>query len=180
MKIKKNKGILFFITGLSGSGKSALANRIKKNIQIKYGTTLVLHGDDIRKIFSLKKYSMKEREKIALQYCRLCKKITDSKINVILATVSLFSSVRRWNRKNFKNYIEIYIKTSLEEVIKKKKKFFYKKKSKNVVGLSIRPEYPTNPHIIINNDFKSNLNYLSNKLNWDINNLFKSKKIFKS
>ena len=101
---KKKKGIFFFITGLSGSGKSSLAKKIKPKIQQKYGKTLLLHGDEIRKIFSLNKYGYKDREKIALQYVKLCKKITNNNINVILATVSLFNSIRKWNKKIFKLY----------------------------------------------------------------------------
>ena len=120
---KKKKGIFFFITGLSGSGKSSLAKKIKPKIQKKYGKTLLLHGDEIRKIFSLNKYGYKDREKIALQYVKLCKKITNNNINVILATVSLFNSIRKCNKKNFSNYIEIYIQSDLKKIIKQKKNF---------------------------------------------------------
>ena len=89
----------------------------------KYGKTLLLHGDEIRKIFSLNKYGYKDREKIALQYVKLCKKITNNNINVILATVSLFNSIRKWNKKNFSNYVEIYIQSDLKKIIKQKKNF---------------------------------------------------------
>ena len=49
----KNKGILFWITSFSGSGKTYLAKKIYKEITKSYGTTLVISGDDIRKIFKL-------------------------------------------------------------------------------------------------------------------------------
>ena len=54
MKLKKNKGILFWITGLSGSGKTAIAEKIKSNILNKYGPTVIVSGDDLRKMFNLK------------------------------------------------------------------------------------------------------------------------------
>ena len=44
------KGTLFWITGLSGSGKTTIAKKIKKDIQNLYGPTLLISGDDIRKI----------------------------------------------------------------------------------------------------------------------------------
>ena len=53
-KINKNKGIVFWITGLSGSGKTTLAKKIKKDISKIYGPTIMISGDDIRKIFGLK------------------------------------------------------------------------------------------------------------------------------
>ena len=52
-KLKKNKGILLWITGLSGSGKTAIAEKIKHNISNKYGPTLIMSGDDLRKLHIL-------------------------------------------------------------------------------------------------------------------------------
>ena len=77
----------------------------KKNyakIQKNFGKTILFHGDEIRKIFSLNKYSSTDRRRIALQYVKLCKKLTNNNINVILATVSLFDSIRNWNKKILK------------------------------------------------------------------------------
>ena len=52
MKLKnKNKGILFWITGLSGSGKTTLGRKIKKDITKIYGPTIMISGDDIRKMY---------------------------------------------------------------------------------------------------------------------------------
>ena len=51
IKLKKNKGILFWITGLSGSGKTRIAKKIVGDITKSYGKTIVLSGDDIRNIF---------------------------------------------------------------------------------------------------------------------------------
>ena len=59
----KNKGILFWITGLSGSGKTTLGRKIKKDITKTYGPTIMISGDDIRKIFELKGYEYNERVK---------------------------------------------------------------------------------------------------------------------
>ena len=164
MRIYKNKGIYFFITGFSGSGKSSIAKKIKSSIEKNYGPTILLHGDDLRKIFNLKGYTKNDRKIIAYKYSKLCKKITDNKINVILATVSLFTQVRNWNRKNIKNYLEIYIKSNFKKILKRKQKIFYKKKSDNVVGIKIKPELPKSPDIIITNNFEKQLNILSKKL----------------
>ena len=51
-KLKKNKGILFWITGLSGSGKTTIAQKIKSNISNKYGPTIIVSGNDLRRIFN--------------------------------------------------------------------------------------------------------------------------------
>tara|TARA_B110000971_G_C19602616_1_gene316782 strand:- start:198 stop:353 length:156 start_codon:yes stop_codon:yes gene_type:complete len=49
---KYNKGILFWITGFSGSGKTQISKKIHSQIKKNYGSTILLSGDDIRKIFN--------------------------------------------------------------------------------------------------------------------------------
>ena len=169
MKINKKKGILFWITGLSGSGKTTIANKIKKDISKKYGPTIILNGDDIRKIFDLKKFDRRYRLKLALSYSKLCKSISDQKINIIFPTVSMFDKVRSYNRKNIKNYFEIYIKSNIKKIIKERKKKIYYKSKVNIVGLDIKPELPKKPDIIVLNNFDKNLNTISKNLITKIN-----------
>ena len=172
-EINNKYGILFWITGLPGSGKTKISKKIKQRILKNFGPTVVISGDDLRNIFNLKTYSSEERLKISKKYCRFAKFITSQKINVIFATVAMFDEVREWNRKNIKNYVEIYIKSDIKKLIKQKKKFFYKKPSKNIVGLSIKAELPKRPDILISNNFLKDLNYISFKLMNSINKLKK-------
>ena len=51
---KKNIGIIFWITGLPGSGKSSIGNKLKPLIEKKYGKTVIIHGDEIRNIYKKK------------------------------------------------------------------------------------------------------------------------------
>jgi len=164
VKLKKNKGILFWVTGLAGSGKTVIAENIKNNISNKYGPTVIVSGDDLRKIFNYKKFSRKDRLAYALSFSKFCKCITDNKINIILSTVSLFHKVRKWNRSNIHNYIEIYIQSNIHKIIKQKKKFFYKGNYKNIVGKNIKPEFPQSPHITIKNNFSKSINVLAKEL----------------
>lgn len=161
MKLKKNKGVVFWITGLSGSGKTTLAELIYKFIDKTYGPTIIISGDDLRELFRLNKFDKISRLKYAQQYSYFCKTIVDQNINVIFATVSLFNKIRNWNRKNIDNYVEIYIKSNIYELIKKKRKFFYKKKRKNIVGKDLKAEFPKNPDITLINNFDTSLNKLS-------------------
>ena len=63
---------------------------------------------------------------------------------------------REWNKKNIKNYVEIYIKSDINKIIAVKKKKIYKSK-KNLVGINIKPQFPKKPNIIIDNTFNQNL-----------------------
>ena len=172
-KINKNKGILFWITGLSGSGKTTLGKKIHKEIIKQFGPTLMISGDDVRKLFKLNGYEKNERLAITHGYSGFAKYITDQKINIIFAVVGMFDNPRKWNRSNIKNYVEIYIKCNIEKIIKLKKKKVYRKKNPGkLIGLDIKPEYPKKPDIIISNSFKYTSDKLSKDLIKKIKNLF--------
>ncbi len=164
-KINKNKGILFWVTGLSGSGKTTISKKIKKDIERLYGPSILISGDDIRRIFNFKKYTAEERLSLVAKYCKFSKFITNQNINLIFAVVGMMDSVRNWCRKNIPNYIEIYIKADVNKIIKsKKKKIYHKKNVGDIVGISIKPEFPKKPDIIIHNTFKENINLLAKQL----------------
>ena len=168
IKKNKKKGILFWLTGLPGAGKTSIANKIVNSLRKQFGYTILLNGDDIRKIFELKDYSLIGRKRIGMQYSKLFQKITDQNINVLFAGGVLIEKVRKNNKKNIDNYLEIYIKCNQKKIISKNFKKLYLK-TKNLVGLKIKPEYPKNPHIIINNDFKKDIEMLSKDLIKKIN-----------
>ncbi len=162
--MKKSKGILFWITGLSGSGKTQIAKKIHLSISKKYGPTICISGDEVRKILNLNGYDKNQRLEIGKNYIFLAKLITDQKINVIFAVVGLFHKLHKINKATFKNYLEIYIKSEIKKLKMQKKKYFYRKKVKNVWGMDIKPEFPKKPDIVIFNDFKKNINELSKEL----------------
>jgi len=171
MKIYKNCGIVFWITGISGSGKSTFSRKIYPFIKKKFGPTIILSGDNLRKIFELNKYDKNYRMKIGEQYTKLLRLITVNKINVLFSVVGLFHKLHKNNRKQLKNYIEIFIDANYKKAELRRQKFFYKNKTNNVWGRDIKPEYPKKPHIILKNNFKKNKNSLSKELIKKINNL---------
>ena len=78
----------------------------------------------------------------------IAKIITDQNINVVFSILGLISKIRTRNKKIFKNYIEVFINTKLENIIKlKKRKLIIKK---NVVGVNIKPEFPKKSDVVIN------------------------------
>jgi adenylylsulfate kinase len=171
MKINKKYGIVFWITGISGSGKSTISRRIYPFVKKNFGPTIILSGDNLREIFELNKYDKNYRMKIGEQYTKLLRLIIANKINVLFSVVGLFHKLHKYNRKQLKNYIEILIDANYKKAELRKQKFFYKNKTNNVWGRDIKPEYPKKPHIVLKNNFKKNKNSLSKELIKKINNL---------
>mgnify|MGYP006119270337 FL=1 len=176
MKNKLNKkGILFWITGLSGSGKTSLAKKILPFIKKKYGTSVHLDGDTLRNILDLHAYSFKDRLSNSVKFTKIAKYLTDQGVNVVFSIVGLMDKPRLWNRNNIKKYIEIFIKSDVKKIISINKKKIYKKK-KNIVGVNIKPQFPKNPHIIIDNNFDKSLAILESELCLKIKKLTLKKK----
>ena len=171
MKLNKKYGIVFWITGISGSGKSTLSKEIYPFIKKKFGPTIILSGDNLRRIFKLNKYDKNYRMQVGKQYTKFLRIIIANKINVLFSVVGLFHELHKYNRNQLKNYIEILINVNFKKTEIRKQKFFYKKKTRNVWGKDIKPEYPKNPHIILKNNFKKNKKSLSIILIKQINKL---------
>ena len=150
--------MVIWILGLSGSGKTTLGKILCKKLRKK--RIIHVDGDAIRKIYDDKLgHSVKDRLKNAERASKLVRYLSDQNTIVIASILSNFPKWLKWNRKNFKNYYEIYLKTNMD-ILKKRKKKLYSKKIKNVVGLDIKFNPPKKPDLIIN-DCK-NLKQLDN------------------
>ena len=163
-KIVKNKGTLFWITGLSGSGKTTIAKKIKNSIEKKYGPTLLINGDDLRKFFLLKGFSKNNRLENAYKFSKLFKLITNQNINIIFATVGMMQKIRNIFKNAVKNFFIIYIKSDVKIIKKKKQKKMYFKFKENIVGMDIKPEFPKNPDIMIRNYLNRDINNIAKEL----------------
>ena len=101
-KLDKNKGILFWITGLRGPDKLKIVKQIKKKIINNHGPTILINEDDMRNIFELRKYSQKERLNNQIKFSDFCMFLTNQKINVIFSVVDLFDKITNKNKINIK------------------------------------------------------------------------------
>lgn len=159
---------LFWITGLSGSGKTTFAKLLLEKLNQSGKKSVLIDGDVIRNIFDNEAdYSRNSRLKTAYQYSKLAKFLVDSELNVVCSTISLFHEVQDWNRKNIKNYLEIFLDVDLDELIKRDSKNIYSKalnkELKNVVGVDIKPEFPKNPDLVFKNSSYEDLNKMIDK-----------------
>ena len=152
-----NKGHVFWITGLAGAGKTTYAKKLYDYLKNENIPIVMLDGDEMRsKLFPKVGYDLESRKNLAKSYSSLCELISSQGVNVICSTISMFQSVRDFSKRNITNYHEVYIEVSIKELENRNQKSLYSN-SNQTVGKEITPELPTNPHIKIINNKKSDL-----------------------
>jgi cytidine diphosphoramidate kinase len=142
--------MVIWIIGLSGSGKSFLAEKLKSKIK----NSMIVDGDEVRKFITYKLgYSKKDRKQNSKVISDICAFLENQGINVICPILSIFTDHQKKNRKRFKKYFQIYIKSNIQNLKKRNSKKIYTNK-KNVVGLDIKFPTPYKSDLVINNDYK--------------------------
>lgn len=154
---KGKDGGLIWVTGLSGAGKTTIGNRIYERLKEQHPNTVIFDGDALRQAFGNDLgYSREERLACAMRYARLSRLLAEQGIYVVCCTISMFESVRRWNRENISNYTEIYIEVPLEVLEMRNQKNLYSAvkdgSAQDVVGMDLQLELPEHPDIHVLND----------------------------
>ena len=145
-------GIVYWFTGVSAVGKSTISRLFCEALDAKGGNHLHLDGDHLREsLFPEAGHSRDERRRLALAYGRLCKLLAEQGTDVVIATISMFHEVHRWNRENIKQYREIYLTAPVEVLAERDPKGVYDLASE-VAGVDQRIEVPKAPDICIVND----------------------------
>lgn len=162
-------GTVYWITGLSGAGKTTIGKLLYEKIRVEHANTVFLDGDVLRKVFGDDLgYSKEDRRKCAMRYSRLCAMLQEQGMNVICCTISMFDSVREWNREHICNYKEIYVKASMETLLVRDQKGLYsgvtEEKQKEVAGVHMEIEEPKNPDLVLYNDGQMTPEELVNKI----------------
>ena len=158
-KLKQHKSILLWFTGLSGSGKSTIANCVEQELHKNSIHTYTLDGDNIRKgLNSDLSFSPKDRSENIRRIAETAHLMMDAGLVVLAAFVSPYRNDREHIRKivGDDNMVEIFINTSIEECERRDVKKLYKKarkgEIKNMTGISAPYESPLHPDIQINTE----------------------------
>lgn len=154
-----HNSFLIFFTGLSGSGKSTIANALEEKLFAEGIKTYVLDGDNIRKgINRGLSFSPKDRSENNRRIGEIAKLFVDAGIVVLAAFVSPYAADRRFikNTVGVQNYLEIFVNTSLAVCEERDVKGLYKKARKgeitNMTGISAPYEVPKNPTVELTQD----------------------------
>ena len=154
--LKNQKAAVLWFTGLSGSGKSTIANLVEKRLHRMNRHTFLLDGDNVRHRLN-KDLGFTEADRIEniRRVGEVARLMADAGLIVITAFISPFRAERDMVRRMLPEgeFIEIFIDTPLEEAERRDVKGLYKKARsgalKNFTGIDSPYEVPVNPEVRI-------------------------------
>jgi adenylylsulfate kinase-like enzyme len=149
-----NNGLIW-ITGYSGAGKTTIARITSEKLKEMGIPVVLLDGDGLRSILGERfGHTLDDRRQLAYVYSRLCQKISDCGVTVVIATIAMFESVRVENRASNERYLEVYLDVPLSVREERDPKGLYragKARLSNIVGFPAGLEEPVNPDLVIEN-----------------------------
>ena len=112
-------GNVYWITGLSGAGKTTLARLLTRWLRERGRPVLLLDGDELRAALGASAL-VAPHERLALASCygRLCRLLALQGSDVVIATISLFHAIHRWNRAQLPGYVEILLDVPIGELLR--------------------------------------------------------------
>lgn len=157
---KSKKGFCLWFTGLSGSGKSTIANILASKLRERNIDVQILDGDIVREdLTSDLGFSKQDRDENIKRVSFVAEMLDIHGVTVLVSFISPYREERNRAREHIDNFIEIYVCTSLEECEKRDCKGLYKKaregKIKGFTGIDDPYESPENPEILIDTEGRS-------------------------
>ena len=97
---KASPGRVFWVTGLSGAGKTTVGRELWRRLRAAGRQVFFLDGDALRAVIAEDLgHSADNRRRSAMRNARLCQLLAGQGADVVCATISLFHEVQRWNRE---------------------------------------------------------------------------------
>ena len=161
-KLINQKPLLIWLSGLSGSGKSTIANDLEKKLYENGYLSYLLDGDNIR--IGLNKdlgFSDDDRKENIRRISEVSRLMLDAGLIVITAFISPFEEERELAKSLVKeeNYFLVHVDCSVEKCEERDVKGLYKKaragEIKNFTGIDSPYEIPNNPNLIVDTEKES-------------------------
>ena len=154
--INKHQSFLLWFTGLSGSGKSTIANAVENALHLKGIHTYTLDGDNVRKgLNNNLTFSPGDRKENIRRIAEVANLMVDAGLVVLAAFVSPYKEDRKRIEHTVKdsNFVEIFVNTPIEECERRDVKGLYAKARKGLIkdftGVNAPYEAPENPDVEI-------------------------------
>lgn len=155
-QLKKHRPLLVWFTGLSGSGKSTIANALEKTLFERNIHTYLLDGDNVRKgLNNNLSFSPEDRTENIRRIAEVANLMMDAGLVVLASFVSPYREDRENVKRivGFGNFVEVFVNTPIEECERRDVKGLYAKaragEIKNFTGVNAPYEAPMAPDVEI-------------------------------
>jgi len=152
--LKQQQPRVLWFTGLSGSGKSTIANLVEKKLHALGRHTMMLDGDNVRHGLNRDLgFTDEDRVENIRRVAEVARLMSDAGLIVLVSFISPFRSERQMAREMMPpgEFIEIFVDTPIEECARRDPKGLYKKamtgKLANFTGISSPYEPPETPDL---------------------------------
>ncbi|MBI4307940.1 MAG: adenylyl-sulfate kinase [Chloroflexi bacterium] len=151
------RGATVWFTGLSGSGKSTIAERLVNVLREREIKVELLDGDVVRTNLSKGLgFSKEDRDTNIRRIGFVSKLLTRNGVVSVVAAISPYREVREEVRRDIGDFIEVYVHCPLEELVRRDVKGLYAKAIRgeipNFTGVSDPYEEPLNPEVTVHTD----------------------------
>jgi len=145
---------VIWFTGISGSGKTTLSAMLHQQMRRRELPVRLLDGDQVRKFFENDLgYTRQERIFNISRIAFAARELSDCGIAVVVANIAPYYEVRDFLRRKLPNYIQVYLKSSLQMVRDRDVQGHYLKNSRgemtNLIGVDDVYDVPRNPDLIL-------------------------------
>lgn len=154
--LKGHRSLLLWFTGMSGAGKSSIANRVQANLHEHRLHTCLLDGDQLRRGLSADLgFADADRKENIRRTAEVGKLMVDAGVITLVCLISPFEQERRMARTLFApdDFIEIFVDAPLQVLEQRDPKGLYAKARqgliKNFTGIDSPYERPVSPDIVI-------------------------------
>jgi len=154
------KAPVIWLTGIPGSGKTTIALGLKKYYEKNNLPIEILDGDEIRKTLSKDLgFSPEDRKEHNRRVIFVAQILAKNGVTTIVPLISPYRETREFARHEIPDFIEVWIKASVDECIKRDPKGLYKKalagEIKNLTGLQAPYEEPKNAELVLDTENQS-------------------------
>ncbi|MBI2872309.1 MAG: sulfate adenylyltransferase [Chloroflexi bacterium] len=146
-----------WLTGLSGAGKSTIANALAQELRLRGKSVEVLDGDVVRTNLSRGLgFSKEDRDTNILRIGFVCHLLTRNGAFAIGAAISPYREIREQVRRQIGDFVEVYVHCPLEVLLRRDVKGLYAKALRgeipNFTGVSDPYEAPERPEVVVHTD----------------------------
>ena len=156
-RLNAHRPLILWFTGLSGSGKSTIANIVERELHAQGAHTYLLDGDNVRHgLNGDLGFTDADRVENIRRVGEVAKLFVDAGMIVICSFISPFRAERRMVRELVEagEFVEVFVDTPLEECMRRDPKGLYARaregKIKNFTGIDSPYEPPESPEIVVN------------------------------